>query len=59
MFFNKNISEWGFCPKAIVRILDMDIPSVTLTVSAIEIYFNECFDLLNNKASIPISGYRF
>ena len=32
-------------------------PNVTLNVSAIEIYLNKCYDLLNNNAKVPISGY--
>ena len=28
-----------------------------LHMSACEIYMNDCFDLLNNKAKIPIAGF--
>lgn len=31
--------------------------SLTFTISAVEIYFENCFDLLNNKAKVPIKGY--
>ena len=30
--------------------------SLNFTVSAVELYFNDCNDLLNNKAKIPIAG---
>lgn len=32
--------------------------SIILKVSCLEIYLNECFDLLNNKQKIPIAGYK-
>ena len=30
---------------------------MTLHVQAVEIYFNDCFDLLNNKAKVMIKGF--
>ena len=30
---------------------------MTLNVQAVEIYFNDCYDLLNNKAKVIISGF--
>lgn len=30
--------------------------NVTFHASAVEVYFDDCFDLLNNKAKIPIAG---
>ena len=30
--------------------------NITFFASAVEIYFNDCYDLLNNKAKIPIAG---
>ena len=32
--------------------------SFTLMVSAVEIYFNDCYDLLNKKAKVPIDGFK-
>ena len=28
-----------------------------MSISVVEIYFDDCFDLLNNKVQIPISGF--
>lgn len=28
-----------------------------VSISAVEIYFDDCFDLLNNKVKIPIAGF--
>lgn len=28
-----------------------------LSISVVEIYFDDCFDLLNNKVQIPIQGF--
>ena len=28
-----------------------------LTISVVEIYFDDCFDLLNNKVQVPIAGF--
>ena len=30
---------------------------MTLTVEAVEIYFNDCYDLLNNKTRVTIQGF--
>ena len=31
-------------------------PDLSFTASAVELYFNDCNDLLNGKAKIPIAG---
>ena len=31
--------------------------STTLHVTALEVYFDECFDLLQDKVQVPISGF--
>ena len=28
-----------------------------MTISVVEVYFDDCFDLLNGKAQVPISGF--
>ena len=48
-FFNYSSDSWGVCPKAMEMILDRKSADTTLTLSAVEIYFDDCFDLLNNK----------
>ena len=30
---------------------------MTLSVQAVEIYFNDCYDLLNNKTRVMIQGF--
>ena len=30
---------------------------MSLHVQAVEIYFNDCYDLLNNKAKVVIAGF--
>jgi hypothetical protein len=38
-------------------IIQNKTANTTITLSAVEIYFDDCFDLLNNKVQIPISGF--
>ena len=44
------------CPRTIDNILSSSKGS-SLTVSVVEIYFDDCFDLLNNKVQVPIAGF--
>ena len=46
-FFNLSESEWGVCPKTIDSIIMK--ASGKLSMSVVELYFDDCFDLLNNK----------
>ena len=51
---------WGFCPKVMQRAYQAAAASggaVTLNVQAVEIYFNDCYDLLNNKVRVVIQGF--
>ena len=31
--------------------------NTTLHISALEVYFDDCFDLLDNKVKVPIAGF--
>lgn len=57
-FFKYDYSCYGICPKFFAHMVDLakDDPSLSFTASAVELYFNDCNDLLNNKATIPIAG---
>lgn len=44
-FFNYNQDAWGVCPRAIEKIIGKG----QVTISVVEIYFDDCFDLLNSK----------
>ncbi|CAK0858766.1 unnamed protein product [Prorocentrum cordatum] len=50
----------GLCPRALrdIRQAVRGDPAATtsLFVSAVEIYLEECYDLLNNKVKVPIAG---
>lgn len=50
--------SWGVCPKFFEEMLRIAANNQELTfhASAVEVYFDDCFDLLNNKAKIPIAG---
>jgi hypothetical protein len=56
-FFSSSAENWGLCPKSIEKILSEKASDTQVTVSAVEIYLDECFDLLNGKAQVPISGF--
>jgi hypothetical protein len=57
-FFKESTYKWGICPKFFEQILmcASSDSSLSFTVSAVELYFNDCLDLLNEKAKIPIEG---
>ena len=47
----------GICPKFMNDMLKFaGNQSVSFHASAVEVYFDDCFDLLNKKAKIPIAG---
>jgi hypothetical protein len=48
--------QWGVCPRTIDNILASSTGG-SLSISVVEIYFDDCFDLLNNKVLIPIAGF--
>jgi hypothetical protein len=59
-FFNTGPENWGICPQTISNILqqfDTQLPDFKITISAVELYFDDCYDLLNKKIKIPISGF--
>ncbi len=56
-FFSSSADNWGLCPKTIEKILTEKASDTRVAVSALEIYFDDCFDLLNGKAQVPISGF--
>ena len=56
-FFQLSTSEWGVCPKVMLAALNQAGEGTQLRVQVVEIYLNECFDLLNNKKRVPITGY--
>jgi hypothetical protein len=45
------------CPRVIDMLLQQKDESTTIHVSALEVYFDDCFDLLQNKIQIQISGF--
>ena len=45
-FFNCGFDQWGMCPRVVDMLLNNKDSSATLHVSALEVYFDECFDLL-------------
>jgi hypothetical protein len=56
-FFNSSADNWGLCPKTIEKILREKASDTQVMISVVEIYFDDCFDLLNGKAQVPISGF--
>ena len=48
---------WGVCPRTINNLMESKNENTTLHLSAIEVYFDDCFDLLSNKIKIPIAGF--
>ena len=48
-FFNSSYSDWGMCPRVVDMLLSSKSADTTLHVSCIEAYFDDCFDLLQNK----------
>lgn len=50
--------EWGICPRFLSNMLthSESDSSMKLRASAVELYFNDCNDLLNGKAKVPIVG---
>jgi kinesin family protein 11 len=57
-FFKKDYAEYGICPKFFAHMVNLaqQDSSLKFTASAIELYFNDCNDLLNEKKKIPIAG---
>ena len=51
-------NAWGICPKFLKDMLRFSEGNKNFTfhASAVEVYFDDCFDLLNKKAKIPIAG---
>jgi hypothetical protein len=45
------------CPRTIETICSQNNGSSTLHVSALEVYFDDCYDLLANKIKVPIKGF--
>ena len=45
------------CPRTIENIINLNKGSSTLHISAMEIYFDDCYDLLANKVKVPIAGF--
>lgn len=41
----------------LVEMVSQRDPSCQFSVAALEIYFNDCYDLLNNKTHIAVSGF--
>ena len=59
-FHQMSSDEWGFCPKVMDKAFQAAAQSngaMSLVVQAVEIYFNDCYDLLNNKTRVVIQGF--
>eukprot|EP00444_Apocalathium_aciculiferum_P019733 CAMPEP_0183459592 /NCGR_PEP_ID=MMETSP0370-20130417/135906_1 /TAXON_ID=268820 /ORGANISM="Peridinium aciculiferum, Strain PAER-2" /LENGTH=464 /DNA_ID=CAMNT_0025651435 /DNA_START=14 /DNA_END=1408 /DNA_ORIENTATION=+ len=58
-FFDMDpVLHWGACPRALMQMVNStDRLTCDLRVSAVEIYFDDVFDLLNKRAAIPITGF--
>ena len=39
------------------NIIKMNSGSSTYHLSALEVYFDDCYDLLSNKVKVPIAGF--
>ena len=57
-FFDGSPDQWGICPRFMRQMVDVASKdsAYSFKVSVVEIYFNDCFDLLDNKGKIPIQG---
>lgn len=55
-FFNMGEDAWGICPKTCKTIFDRSGQS-SLSMSAVEVYFDDCYDLLNDKVKVAIAGF--
>ena len=51
-------SCWGICPRFMSQAVEkaQNDESYNFSVSAVEIYFQDGYDLLNKKAKVQISG---
>ena len=56
-FFNSGFDAWGMCPRTLKNIINMNDGSSTLHMSALEVYLDDCYDLLANKVKVPIAGF--
>lgn len=45
------------CPRTVDMLLQNKDANSTIHVSALEVYFDDCYDLLQNKVQIAISGF--
>lgn len=45
-FFNSGFDQWGMCPRTVDYLISQKDASTTIHVSALEVYFDDCFDLL-------------
>ena len=56
-FYELPTDSWGICPKFFLSILQRaESDTTTFHATAVELYFDDCFDLFNKKAKIPIAG---
>ena len=57
-FFDGSPDQYGICPRFMSQMVDVanKDSAYSFKASVVEIYFNDCFDLLNNKGKIPIQG---
>ena len=55
-FFNFGEDAWGICPRTCQIIFSQSKDS-QLSMSAVEVYFDDCYDLLNNKIKVSIAGF--
>ena len=54
-FYDVTRDLQGICPKFMNDMLKYT-DNCTFHASAVEVYFDDCYDLLNKKAKIPIAG---
>lgn len=57
-FEGENIpSTWGVFPRSVLRLLAKMGTSSSISATAVEIYLDNCYDLMNEKVRVPIAGY--
>ena len=61
-FRNVNIpNSWGLFPRIVLHLLSIQQQhnnnNVGITATAVEIYMDNCYDLLNDKQKIAVEGY--
>lgn len=50
-------TSWGLLPRIVLHLLSIQQQHVGITATAVEIYMDNCYDLLNDKQKIAVEGY--